>query len=676
MFDVRALLLFITATNACDKLFVIESNTKSTTNPSFTRNVDSLMQCSRACQESEICATFNFITFNGTFTCELFDKSKDFKRKNDNGSIFAWSFCSKEKSAARSFTYEKFPQRSLTNSTFVLKSFTTSLEECLGRCQEEENCRSVLFNRETSLCRLSKVSLNSVYNPRTFFKSSKNVDLYENNAIEYKMSPNSCTFMRVAGGGLIEHSDQVLKKVESSTVCEEYCTLRTFTSDPCRSYTYDSSTKNCYLEHSSSRMVGKSPLQNMNEHLSHGDLEDCVDFSLKCKETSLEVLATSIRMFQGTMKTKLRQKTACEETFQGDYDFRAKFEFSKCGMVEMKTPEPSFRGMVHVKEGSTSLITVRDKMLQVNCRIHAFKPSDQTLSVSMNVKPRNDSFSSDPIVFLPKPIEKSKFSLRILSMNEEEMKNVHIGENGWIKIAVEDSEDFFVTNLLARDVKTGKRISLMDDDGCVIRKDIVRAVRKDENRSILYQINFSGFEKQTEVVYHATAETCSIGCLPKCNNDLLLPPKTSVKSASRVKRSTEIRKLELITDVYQVQGSRITLLNRPRSVLRFHTEIKDPVSDEENGVFVLKKTPTILTSLHSCLIDDLTCLLTVILASIQLFLLVSCVLIMLCYCQQWRLYRSEQNSQSGHSVEYQISGTVEDKAVPSRDNSIDEPRRE
>ncbi|CAL2041398.1 unnamed protein product [Caenorhabditis brenneri] len=670
--------LIISTVTPCETKFIIETTSQAinTTNSDviLKKSVDSLSQCTRFCASLPNCTHFTFHSNlasssnekNGVISnCHLIHSPNNLFQTTSGSLSFTTigtKTCLESKCPKRSFAFEKFPGKSLLNSSFIIKTFSVSRDQCLERCLEESSCRAAFYNTDSSLCQLSRISLNSVYNPRLYFQSSNSIDLYENNCIDYTMTTSGCTFMRVNGGGLKSVSDQIIQTVGSVEECEQMCVVRTRISDPCRSYTYDNSTLSCYLMWSSARMLGRSPLESMKPNLFHGDLDDCVNFSLKCRENNLEIKASSMRMFIGKMMTKKSKKIMCEENYQGEYDFSSKFDFKKCGLDPNKSKDSTYRGIVHVKEGSTSLVTIRDKVLQVNCRLHKTLPTEeQSLSVQMNVRENNktNQVMSDDVIPPVSSHSNPKFSLKILGEDSTEADTVHIGDFGWIILNVKDSaEDFTVTNLVARDVITGKVLRIIDEDGCVLRRDIVKEIRKTDDY-IKLKISFSGFRRQTEVVYHAMVETCTVGCMPKCNLDMMLPEENvhslplslDLPRHRMVRRSLagEPRQLQLTSDVYKVTGHKLTLLNPPvmdfkppspsSSASSSSYEFNEAGEFHEGDVVVQKHSTSFLSSVKTCLIDDVTCMLTVILGAVQMFLMFSCILIMYCYYQQWRFYR-------------------------------------
>lgn len=169
-------------------------------------------------------------------------------------------------------------------------------------------------------------------------------------------------------------------------------------------------------------------------------------------------------------------------------------------------------------------------------------------------------------------------------------------------------------------------------------------------------------------------ETCTVGCMPRCNQDMMLPEQeTNVRSVPlsldlprhrMVRRSLsgEPRQLQLTSDVYKVTGHKLTLLNPQKSFdftkssQQSNYELNDAGEFHDGDVMVVKHASGLLISVKHCLVDDVTCLLTVILGAIQMFLMFSCILIMYCYYQQWRFYR-ELNRPPDETVQYYRSAS-------------------
>lgn len=89
--------------------------------------------------------------------------------------------------------------------------------------------------------------------------------------------------MRVNKAGFVDTFDTIVSAYNRDA-CEEQClNALSFTTQSqlvtptiCRAYTFDSSKKKCYLSHLSQKQFGRNILDSMNENLSSGDLENCI----------------------------------------------------------------------------------------------------------------------------------------------------------------------------------------------------------------------------------------------------------------------------------------------------------------------------------------------------------------------------------------------------------------
>ncbi|EYC39309.1 hypothetical protein Y032_0663g1307 [Ancylostoma ceylanicum] len=507
--------------------------------------------------------------------------------------------------------------------------------------------------------------------------------------------------MRMNAAGLTDFYDEMISDVQDADECEQKCVARERVGDPCRSYTYDKLTKLCYISHQDSRSSGRSPLATRNANLVHGTLDDCIDFALKCRNDALEIHGLSMRLFSGSMKTKRRKDVICEKEVAASYDFTVQMPYRECGIEETETPFRSHSGVVHVKEGSTNLITIRDKILQVNCHIHSQTDiSNQMLTAQMIVNEPNTTYRtlSNNIIYVPSQSPRPRYSLSVLNADGIETDVVRYGEHGWLSLKVNDESEshIFVSNMKARVINSEHTINLIGDDGCVTHRNYIMGISRPSPREIRYKINFGGFDEKAQFVYQALVETCRFDCWPKCNQELWLDDMEKKELSDnnlRVKRAVGPRQIELIQDIYKVHGGRITILT-PLSPARQLKELEiksDPDILEkellqEEGVQVemvwlsapysathlypenlglqMNNQP-ITSALRHCFSNDVTCLFTVILAAIQLFLLASCICIVYCYIQQWRAYRNSMVSTPAQ-VQYQLNEATSSSKTEAR----------
>ena len=72
-----------------------------------------------------------------------------------------------------------------------------------------------------------------------------------------------------------------------------------------------------------------------------------------------------MRMISGNLKTKHDEH--CGTTFSDSFSFETKVPFKDCGT--QKSAFGTYTNLVFLKDSATPLITIRDKLIQVICRI-------------------------------------------------------------------------------------------------------------------------------------------------------------------------------------------------------------------------------------------------------------------------------------------------------------------
>ncbi|KAJ1347122.1 hypothetical protein KIN20_002087 [Parelaphostrongylus tenuis] len=456
------------------------------------------------------------------------------------------------------------------------------------------------------------------------------------------MSASKCSFMRFGSAGYTDSYDEIVPSVDNVEQCEMVCIAKAKIADPCRSYTYDSSSHFCYISHYDGRSSGQSPLSSQNPNLTHGSLDDCIDFALKCRNDELEIYGSSMRLFSGFMRTKHLRNIVCERKIESLYEFKTSMPYEECGINKTLLPYPSYNGLVHVKEGSTNLVTIRDKLLQVHCRIHLQVESDDShLMAHMDVHESNrtERVLTNTILYSPDRPPDERYSLRVLDSDGVETDIVRAGEQGWLSLNIDGGaqSQILLSNVFAKDVNSKNRIKLIGDDGCVIHDSVI-GISRVSPQEIRYKINFGGFNEKV---------------------------REEDDNSIRVRRSIGPRQLELVQDIYRVHGSRITILTALTSTrvidsfnLRNEQLLKSKgkqlVTDDEVHIKAMKTRP-MSSIFEQCFSDDITCLFTVILASIQIFLFASCICIIYCYIQQWRSFRTLHGSTSTQ-VQYELNG--------------------
>ncbi|VDM47716.1 unnamed protein product [Toxocara canis] len=362
-----------------------------------------------------------------------------------------------------------------------------------------------------------------------------------------------CHFLHVHSAGFTDVFDERLQRVSDVEECERACLA--WTGGVCRSFTFDKTDNACYLSHATSRSLGKNPLDITNLNLSTGDLDDCFQFRLKCKANSMQLSGSSMKIFSGTVKAKKNRDTYCEKTIKNLY------------------PYPTFTSVIVLKEGSTDLITIRDKIIQVNCRIHQSVEvlPEQKLSFQMEIENENVTrklvteairLGASPSNFVPRP----KYTLEVLDRDGQLTDTVKVGDFGFLLVTVQQQADgmeseFLVSDIAARDIKSDRMIPLLDSDGCVIERRILAFKRIDKNQ-LQMRIEFSGFTNQAEVVYEGIVKSCTHDCSPKCNAELWETDSEPRKATGRLNRDKRSpltagtsRRFEISEDIYTLRST-------------------------------------------------------------------------------------------------------------------------
>uniref|UniRef100_A0A1I7YB77 Apple domain-containing protein n=1 Tax=Steinernema glaseri TaxID=37863 RepID=A0A1I7YB77_9BILA len=618
------------------------------------------------------------------------------------------------------WTFEKFYGRDVENKKYILDLLEkTTLDECLSACHNQYDpclivaemlfamflthrfssflsilcavyelqygvpvrtarlcsgqCYAALYSEKSHLCRLSSITLQNVHVPRHYFKFVDDTDLYEINGVKRKWCMHSevirsdttlgsvdrsrCTFMRLNQAGVTDVFDAKIGVVADATTCERLCSL--WSSGFCRSFTFDKEKKMCYLSHITSRLLGRDLLAIGNKNISMGDLDDCVHYQLKCRADDLVVKGSAIKMFKGRVQMKKGSSVICQNEIGGSFDFETAIPYGECGVEKKMDPDMMFSGTIMVKEGSTDLITIKDKVIQVNCRMHQDVELINHRSLSFHLEVNNENATvgpsghddpSNPYIInkfnVPLPPKGPKYRLEVFRATGQLADFVNAGDSGYLLVTVNKDDrnvnDFSVSNLVAKDKSTGEQFQLLDEDGCAINGSVTAFERLNQQQ-LKISMRFEGFRDQAEVVYQAIIKPCARKCRLACTEDLYIRNNYTTTEGRRRRSIVSIsnsRFFDLSEDLYAVKSrERVTIVSKS--------------NDDE-----ITKQEVSTRSLSECLTDDVSCLFAVMIALSQVFLFVSCASIMYFYIQQWRhtaaLRRQVESASSDVQYEYRV----------------------
>ncbi|CAD5227238.1 unnamed protein product [Bursaphelenchus xylophilus] len=637
-----------------------------------TNNLD---ECAKKCSQTHGCDAANFLlNAEDDAMCMLVDTSEATANSlTPLPASVVYSlrqFCMEKKDDCirRQWAFEKHEGYDTLDEKFILGELSgLTLEQCLNTCVRSKHCEAALFNKEAQTCRLSKVSLNNVNSIKQHFGFSDNVDLYESNCIKRRFDTRHCGFVRINQAGFVDIFDIRIEKIKDLSQCESICLDWRF--GVCRAYTYNKKSKQCYISHNGQRATGRSVLETIDDNLAYGELDDCVNFELDCRAKSVRLVGNSFRLFKGFIRTRKGKQTICERNITESYSFEAIFGFDECGIQRTKKSAKIYSGLIMIKEGSTDLITIHDKMVEIKCKIHeAYHDSQPSeLQYHFRIQEPNSSFllsdEKKPKALFESVDDEAQFRLEVLDKNGAPAQVVEPGEDGFLLITLDgtlNSESkFIVSDLVAEDDKD--MVKLIDSDGCVANSTLVTSLERPANNQLRIGVKFGGFPEQSQVTYHTLGKICHAECDLQCNNKFYIKNNQTITNISDIKLGqrrrrdvpNNIRKFSLAEDVYEVYGKHPVRLQRreilPNVHVQFDKNFDEMMNDKELERVINELEESSTTKPKSnkiqarplplgCFSGDLNCMFTITMAVLQFFLMISCTCIVYSVVRKWLRY--------------------------------------
>uniref|UniRef100_A0A0R3QRR1 ZP domain-containing protein n=1 Tax=Brugia timori TaxID=42155 RepID=A0A0R3QRR1_9BILA len=551
--------------------------------------------CLQQCSKQKKCTAVNFLLgVQEDPVCLFIDRTKEGNKSEmpipESVIYSAVSFCFNQKLSSQ-----------CTDST------TWSFEKFPNKdlIDDRKQCRAVLYNEKVAQCRYLNVSIQNVHSAKKFFKRSVGVDLYENNCFPENLIMNiaQCQFIRMQSSGFTEIFDERIANVSSAIECEQLC------------LTWDS-------------------------------------VKLKCKPDRMQIHGASLKMFSGTLMTKNNKIVSCEKRFFHVYEFDAEILYNECGMQKALFPYLTFSNLVMLKEGSTELITVKDKLLKVVCRIHndlEIPPVDQHLSfhlrnedgnITKQILAKNIQISPQLRSYVTQP----RYTMEVMDANRNPAEVVQIGDEGYLLLTLHDKPiKFSIIDLFARDTQSGRTFTIIDSDGCAVPNGMLKNTDRIDKNHLQLTLVFNGFSDEADIIYEAYAIPCDEFCGPNSCNKM-----NSIKN-QQTKRSvttqSESRLFELSGDIYAVKSSnklklrkkswKIEAANflesndiRPKSVVTLYEQSLTDVSDSAEG-----KSTTVNQLV--CITEDVKCLIVFLALCLQALVLVAIIAVTYTTIQHW-----------------------------------------
>ncbi|KAI6176263.1 hypothetical protein M3Y97_00779500 [Aphelenchoides bicaudatus] len=690
------------AAKECHKSFYIENN--DVVEGKLLEHLKdlNLNECAAKCSENKHCNGANFIlSLDEQPICILVDSTKNGSLNElPTTSIYSLrSFCQDKRNACqREWAYEKFANYELVNEDFLLgEASNLTLAQCLNSCTRIGTCESLLYNKRTKDCRISKVSINNVNGVRHYLKYSTDFDLYETNCPKRHLDTTHCAFTRINQAGFVDIFDVRLNAVKTLADCESKCLE--WHKGICRSYTYNQQSKQCFLSHASQKALGRSVLESLGKDLISGEIDDCFDckcfmtlkadstlcflVKLHCQGKSLKLTGRSMKLFKGSIQSRKNKKIVCSKNVTEDYKFEAEFAFDKCGIEKQAISSPTFAGTLFVKDGHTNLITIHDKVLEVylnnclfyvKCQIHnqLTPQNDNLLSFHFEVEDQNATHSLESNnVGSKEQTSVPKYKLEVLDNNQELKNVVDMHETGFLIVDSSDPNDegFYVTSLIAEDGIN--KVELINSSGCVTNTSLLTSMERVSKSRFKIGILFEGFPDQSSVTYQSLVKPCKANCELDCNRRFYetnttfgIEEKFQAKLAQKQKRSIESRKPQrhytLVDELHRVKRTILTSkingdppmspqekadLAELLSLLQTSNRQSTTLNQNLLTNVVSSKTQSGNNTIWQCFTEDLSCTFSTLLALFQVLIIFTCTFLVYKYTRKWINYYKNRQEQ-------------------------------
>uniref|UniRef100_A0A1I7V7Z8 Apple domain-containing protein n=1 Tax=Loa loa TaxID=7209 RepID=A0A1I7V7Z8_LOALO len=353
------------------------------------------------------------------------------------------------------------------------------------------------------------------------------------------MNVAQCQFIRMQSSGFTDFFDERITDVSDTSECEQLC--HTWNSGNCRYFTYHRGTHMCYLSHTSPRTLNKNPLQNYDLNLSSGELEDCVQFKLKCKRDRMQIHGASLKMFSGTLTTKNDKIFSCKRKFFHVYEFDAEMLYNECGM--QKTV------ICHI-HNDLEILPV-DQHLSFHLQVEDENVTKQMLTKDIQIASQLRNYVTQP-----------RYTMEVMDVNKNPAEVVEIGDEGYLLLTLHEKPiKFSIIDLFARDIQSGRTFAIIDSDGCAVPNGMLKDIYRIDKNHLQLTVVFNGFSDEADIIYEAYAIPCDEFCDPNSCNQVNSTKSQQIKIKNRMRKRrsliepSESRLFQLSGDIYAVKSS-------------------------------------------------------------------------------------------------------------------------
>nr|XP_040567250.1 uncharacterized protein LOC121116996 isoform X1 [Lepeophtheirus salmonis] len=422
----------------------------------------------------------------------------------------------------KSWAFTKIPQYEFIGSPNKEVQDVESISDCRNLCLDISSfaCRSMTYNRNTRMCRMTEETRRS--SPSEFRPAERGVDYYEN---ECSKIPSNCEYVDNTGMYL-PFTDTYISRVSDIEECRSQCSIQD--NYNCRSFNFNSFRKECFL--SSDDSVSLPSGLHQDRDFTFSERGGCnngtknhvkKDVKVECTPSDMLVNLAFGAEFNGRIYATGNPQ-ACFELGTGQSEMILKIPISsQCGTVQQNPGR--YVNHVVIQENPV-IMQDTDKTVRVEC---AFTAEDQTVSFrpTAGVGGRLESGGGISVTVPFQPTGTNIVTntaptpgvrMRVIRRNGETASMVGLGENLQLRIEIDRDSAFglFARKLEAK-TDNGELMNLIDEDGCPINEIIFPALELEGGTRALYA-NFKAFRfPSTPIVnFIATVQFCQDLCKP------------------------------------------------------------------------------------------------------------------------------------------------------------------
>uniref|UniRef100_A0A0N4Z938 Apple domain-containing protein n=1 Tax=Parastrongyloides trichosuri TaxID=131310 RepID=A0A0N4Z938_PARTI len=579
---------------------------------------NNLNECLIKCKNNINCYGINFAhSMNQDTVCILMSKEGNVKGNDDylpvessviysGVSYFTKHLNESSKCDNMGWRYKKINNFDVRRKSLILQAESTfSLEDCLNLCDNNFLCLSVSYNSISFMCKLLTINFQTVEMSKNSFITNDDWTIYEKNCPKKNNQKKSCIFQQYHNTWIGEKFIVKLLNIESVTSCEKHClSTKSF---ECHSYSYDKKNKYCYLSDQLIKTINENIVKSPSNDIISGEMTNCINFNLQCTSNGVIINYESSQLFTGNISLQnstYRKMRECNRKIEEKYYFSTFYSYNNCGFVKnVNNNGLEYKNKFIVKEGLTNFITIRDKLLSIQCTFKdtLFKNINNDISVGTELVIDDKNNSDVKKIKLPQSVRQI-FILSIQNLDGNIIDDFKNYDN--ISIVIEGEEPFEVKDLKIKQLNGSDVIPISDEFGNIIYdKGQIKVTSWNKNDKYklmytIYNINLSNFNFNNEIVVE--------GLILKCNDKKCKNFRLRRNSIEMTSSMISQRNINLEQEIYYIRNNgKIFML---KSILNQTTTIQPSVPSAVlyqktiNIIYLLFALFTFLFIITGCLI--------------------------------------------------------------------------